>query len=252
MITPTTQGAIYTNKELKFMRSHQGVLSYENNITEKLNLKAEIYYQSLFDVPVEQRASSFSMLNTGANFAPIDNDSLQNTGTGFNYGLEITLERTFQDGYYFLFTTSLFDSKYKGSDKVERNTAFNTNYVFNLLMGKEWKLKKNYVLVANIRTSVVGGKYVSPLDFEASKIKGEAVYNETIAYSERQTPYFRTDIKIGYRKDYKKSSLEFSLDLQNITNNKNIFQQTYNRRTNSIATQYQQGFFPVPFVRYTF
>jgi hypothetical protein len=42
------------------------------------------------------------------------------------------------------------------------------------------------------------------------------------------------------------------LDLQNVTGNQNIFSQTYNTRTNSIANQYQQGFFPVPFVRYTF
>jgi hypothetical protein len=78
------------------------------------------------------------------------------------------------------------------------------------------------------------------------------VFIEEKAFSERQQAYFRTDVKIYYRKEYKKSSLEYAIDLQNVTNHQNVFRQDYNRRTNSIVTEYQQGFFPVPFVRYTF
>ncbi|MFM7856891.1 MAG: TonB-dependent receptor, partial [Flammeovirgaceae bacterium] len=90
------------------------------------------------------------------------------------------------------------------------------------------------------------------LNFAASQVRGQAVYNENLAFSEKQDPYFRADFRIAYRKEYKRSTLEFALDLQNVTGNQNIFAQTYNPRTNSIANQYQQGFFPVPFVRYTF
>jgi hypothetical protein len=59
-------------------------------------------------------------------------------------------------------------------------------------------------------------------------------------------------LKLAYRREYAKSTLEFALDLQNLTGHNNVFNQQYNRRTNSVVTQYQQGFFPVPFVRYTF
>jgi hypothetical protein len=59
-------------------------------------------------------------------------------------------------------------------------------------------------------------------------------------------------VKLAYRKEYKRSSLEIAVDLQNVTGNQNIFAQNYNPRTNTIVTQYQQGFFPVPFIRYTF
>jgi hypothetical protein len=78
------------------------------------------------------------------------------------------------------------------------------------------------------------------------------VFIEEKAFSERQQAYFRTDVKIYYRKEYKKSTLEYAIDLQNVTNHQNVFRQDYNRRTNSIVTEYQQGFFPAPFVRYTF
>ncbi len=251
--TQTPNGYIYSNEDLEFTKSHHYVLSYDQNITEFLRIKAEVYYQNIYNAPIEQRSSSFSALNTGADFAPVDVDSLVNNGTGENYGVELTIERFFNKGFYFLTTASLFDSKYKGSDGVERNTAFNTNYVFNFLAGKEFALnKKGNVLAFNIKLTSTGGKYLTPIDLQASSVQKRAVFIRDRAFSEKQDDYFRTDIKIAYRKEYKKSSMEFSVDLQNVTNNKNIFQQSYNPKTNSIATEYQQGFFPVPTFRLTF
>lgn len=251
--TKTPTGVIYSNKDLDFIASNHYVLTYDWNLSETLRLKAEAYYQELSNVPVERNASSFSAINTGVSFGPSDKVNLINRGTGKNYGVELTLERFFSKGYYFLFTTSLFDSKYKGSDNIERNTAYNTQYVVNALGGKEFRVGRNKnFLSLNLKVTTIGGRYLTPLNFAASQAQGQAVYNESLAFSEKQQPYFRSDFRVAYRKEYKKSTLEFSLDLQNVTGSQNIFTQTYNPRTNSIANQYQQGFFPVPFVRYTF
>lgn len=251
--TPTVNNFTYTNKELGFTRSHHGVLGYEFAFDTRTRIKTEAYYQYLFDVPVELRSSSYSALNTGNDFAPDNTDSLVNEGTGRNYGVEITIERSFHKGFYALATASFFNSKYKGSDEVERNTAFNTGYVANLLMGKEWIVgKKKAVLGTDIRLSTQGGRYLTPIDEAASSIKGEAVYDESKAFSERQPAYFRLDLKLLYRRNFKKTALEVSVDLQNVTNNENVFIRQYNRRTNSIVYQYQQGFFPVPTVKFTF
>ncbi len=242
-----------TNRALQATRSQHTVLTYDWNINETLRVKAETYYQRLSNVPIEQRSSSFSALNTGASFVPSDADSLVNNGTGQNYGIELTVERFFSKGFYFLVTGSLFDSKYTAADGVERNSAFNTQYVLNALAGKEWRVgrKQNYI-VLNFKVTTIGGKYLTPIDFDASQAFGRTIFRESLAFSEKQDPYFRTDIKVSYRKEYSKSTLEVALDLQNVTNNQNIFAQSYNPRTNTIVTQYQQGFFPVPFVRFTF
>lgn len=250
--TPGESGPVRTNKDLGFTKSHHFVLSYQNRLTENLLLKIEPYYQQLSDVPVERRASTYSALNMGAAFGPSDRDSLVNSGSGRNMGVELTLERYFNKGYYFLLTTSLFDSKYKGSDNVERNTAFNTKYVLNVLGGKEFRFGTNNILSANIKTSLVGGKYITPLNLAASRARGAAVYDENRAYSLRQSAYFRTDIRFSYRREMRRSTMEFSMDLQNVTARKNIFQQTYNPRTNELVNQYQAPFFPVPYFRYTF
>jgi hypothetical protein len=216
-------------------------------------VKVEAYYQMLDNVPVTQTSGSFSSLNSGADFGLDNEDSLKSKGTGYNYGAEITIEHFLKKGFYFLATGSLINSKYKGSDGIERNTAFNTGHVFNLLVGKEFKLgKKGSILGLNLKVSEIGGRYLTPLDLTASQSEGKAVYVKSLAYSVKQNDYFRTDLKISYKREYRKSTLECSIDLENITNNKNIFNQTYDKRTNRIVNNYQQGFFPVPTFRYTF
>ena len=253
VLTATPNGAMETNKNMGFTKSHHAVLTYDFNITENLRIRAEGYYQYLYDVPVEQRSSAFSVLNTGADFAPSNVDSLVNTGSGNNYGLEVTLERFFSKGYYFLITASVFDSKYKGSDGVERNTAFNTSHVLNVLGGKEFAIgKKGNVLAFNVKSSWVGGRFLTPIDLNATQAAGYAIFDETRAYSERQSDYFRFDVKLAFRREMKKSTMEWAIDLQNVTNHKNVFRNSYNPRTGELVTEYQQGFFPVPYFRWTF
>lgn len=244
---------LLTNKDLDFSTSNHFVLTYDWNISSNMRMKAEGYYQRLSNIPIEPGSSSFSALNTGSSFAPSDEDSLVSHGTGRNIGVELTLERFFSQGYYFLVTSSIFDSNYKGSDGVERNTAFNTQYVLNVLAGKEWALGTNGRFFSlNVKLTTIGGKYLTPIDFTSSRQLGRTIYKESQAFTDKQDPYFRTDVKLSYRKEYVKSTLEVSLDLQNVFNTKNIFSQSYNPRTNSIVTQYQQSFFPVPYVRFTF
>lgn len=251
--TPTTNGIEYTNKNLGFTQSQHFVIGYDNNITEFVRIKVEAYYQMLNKVPVNSYSSSYSALNDGTSFAPSDATNLVNKGTGTNYGVELTFERYFNKGFYYLITGSLFDSKYKGSDGIERNTAFNTKYASNVLVGKEFKLGKSGSTISfNLKSTLIGGKYLTPLDLNASQLYGRAIFNNNEAYTDKQIDYFRTDFKISYKKEFKKSTLESGIDIQNISNRKNIFQQGYNQINNSISTQYQTGLLPIPFVKFTF
>ena len=243
-----------TNKSLDFTKSNQIVAGFESMLSKFTRLKAEVYYQHIFNAPIEQSITSYSALNSGTNFGIDFNDSLVNKGTGNNYGIELTMERFFNKGFYYLATASIYNSQYTGSDGIERNTAFNNKYAVNILFGKEWQIKKqsDNVFALNVKFSRAGGKYTSPVDVLASANSTLTKYDETRAYSIKQPDYFRCDIKLSYRKNHKHFTEEFSLDLQNVTNNKNVFRETYNNRTGTVNYQYQQGFFPVPTYRLTF
>jgi hypothetical protein len=242
-----------TNKDLGFTRSHHLVLGYDRMLTSTLRLKAEAYSQWIFDAPVERAASYYSTLTEGTNFGPTDKGNLVNNGTGRNYGVELTLEQFFNRGYYFLATTSLFNSTYKGSDGVERNTPFNNRYVFNLLTGREWRIgSKNNVLIVNVKLTTAGGRFITPIDPARSAQVRAQIDDVNRAFSQQQTAYFRTDLKFGYRMNRARLTHEFALDLQNVSGQQNVFEQAYNPRTNRLGTSYQQGFLPVPYYRVTF
>lgn len=237
-----------TNKDLDFTRSNHFVLGYDLKLGTSWRTKAEVYYQFLDQVAVDKTPSSFSILNAGADFVFPEAGSLTNDGTGTNYGFELTVEKFFSQGYYGLLTASIFDSKYKGSDGVERNTAFNNGYVVNLLAGKEFKIGKDKrnALTFDMKLTNAGGRYYTPVDLEASQIAGEEILQEDIAFSERYDPYLRLDVKFGYQLNSKKRkfSQQFYIDLQNVTNNENIFQKRYNELTNEVNDVFQSGFFP--------
>ena len=140
-----------------------------------------------------------------------------------NYGFELTIEKFFSDGYYGLFTSSIYESKYTGSDGIERNSAFNGRYALNLLFGKEWSLG-NDKLSADLKVTNAGGRYYTPFDLEVSQATGHSTLKgDSYAYTSRYDNYFRLDLKIGYtlNSSSSKMSHSFALDLQNITNNKN-------------------------------
>ena len=243
---------IETNRGLDFTRAAHGVLAYDNSFATNFRLKAELYYQYIFNAPVKNYPSYFSALNLGADFNSPNVNYLVSKGTGENYGVEITLEKFYSKGYYVLFTSSLFESKYKGSDNITRNTAFNGNYVFNLLGGKEFKINQKHVLSIDVRGTYAGGKRYTPIDLEASKLANDEVRDGNRAYELQYPNYFRLDVKPGYRFNSKRVTHEFTIDIQNVTKNANVFQQSYDIKNQTIKTDYQLRFFVIPQYRVLF
>ena len=240
---------VQTNRDLDFVKSDHYVLGYDVKLASSWRGKVEVYYQDITKAAVEAFPSSYSSLTEGADFV-FDNDrvSLVNNGTGFNKGIEFTLEKFFSEGYYGLLTTSLFESKYTGSDGVERNSPFNNGYVVNFLTGREFTLgaaQKN-TLFFDTRVSFSGGRYFTPINLAASQASGFEVTRDDIAFSEQYDDYFRWDVKFGIKinSKKKKQSHQLYFDFQNVTNRANVFVRRYNRLTNSIDQVDQIGFFP--------
>jgi hypothetical protein len=241
-----------TNRNLDFTKAAHAVIAYDVNLFNSVRIKTEVYYQYLYKIPVRSRSDYFSAANLGADFNSPNLDSLVSNGTGENYGFEITLEKFYSKGYYFLVTASLFESKYKGSDGVVRNTAFNGNYVFNALAGKEFKIKEKHIFALDVKFTYAGGKRYVPIDLPASILANDEIRNGSLAYQPQYDPYVRLDVKPSYKINTKRFTHEISVDIQNVTKHNNIFQQQYDLNTQKIKTDYQLKFFVIPQYRLTF
>lgn len=238
-----------SNGDLKLTKSAHFVLGYERVISNNFKFKAETYYQHLFDVPITTNPDvNFSALNiSDAYFIYSRNYGyLQNKGTGENYGVEFTLERSFSDSYYLLFTSSVYKSNFKNINKQSFSTAFNGNYSANLLAGKEFKvgyLDKN-VFGLNAKVLLNGGKRFTPLNLEASVAEDYPVFYEEQVNSLQAPDYYRLDISATYRINKPKISHLLYLDIQNLTNRQNTRDLFYNPDKNIIETGYYSGILP--------
>ncbi len=248
-------GFVQENRNMDFTRSIHYVLGYNAVVAKGLRLKSEVYYQSLFDIPVEVAPSSYSIVNQGSGFARFFPDSLQNTGTGTNYGLELTLQKNFDKSFFMMLTGAIYNSTYKGSDGVERNTDYNGNFATNFLFGKEFQIGERSTFNIGGAITWAGGRRLGIVDTAASALAREVVFRDS-AYNEFQfRDYFRADIKINYKINAKKVTHEIGLDLVNFLGIKNLLNLTYAPTPDDptrIVENTQLGFLPIFYYRIDF
>lgn len=247
-IVPDANGEMsMPNQDLGFAKARHYVVGYENKLTPNLFLKVEGYYQQLFNIPVENDpASSYSLINQAEGFT---DRALVNAGSGKNLGVEVTLERYFANDYYFLFTTSLYDSRYTALDGIERNTQFNGRFVGNLLFGKEFKLNtkpnRNKVLGFSAKVSSLGPRRFTPINETESVAQDRTVLYEDRAFSEKGDNVFIANLAITYRIDKGRIGQELKLDLQNATNNAGMIGRYYDTTQGKIKEINQLSLLPV-------
>jgi outer membrane receptor protein involved in Fe transport len=219
-------------------------LSFGHRLAKDLLLETELYYQQMFNVPVSTRDSStFSTLNIIDGYVL---EPLVNKGKGKNYGIEISLERYLRNNFYLTLCNSLYQSKYTTLDGIERNTRFNGNYIITLISGKDFVSdNKKKTFGVNIKGIYAGGLRTTPVDLAASQAKGYTVFDEYNAYSLRNPNYFRSDIRVSMKWNKRNLTSTLSLDIQNITNRQNVYNQYFDEDKNKIVYSYQTGLIPV-------
>lgn len=243
----------YTNKDLDFTKSIHNTLGYNFLINKNLRLKIEAYYQYLFDVPVRIPQPEYSSINFGTEYYIERKDSLQNEGTGQNYGIEFTLERYLYRNFYYLITASFFESNYTSTDNIKRSTAYNGKYALNALGGYELTFPKKYVsLIFGINLTYAGGSPYVPFDPKKTVATGRAQYDWDNAYKVNRDDYKRISLRLGVRRNFKKASMETTFDFQYRSDYTSIYQERIDVTTGEIIDTKNMGFYPMINMRISF
>jgi hypothetical protein len=239
------------NKNLGLLKAHHYVLGYEKRFTENLVGKIEVYYQSLYNLPVENNDTSYyATINEGIDYKYVE---LVNKGSGKNYGVEISIERFFDKNFYFLLNSSLFDSKYKSLEGVWRNTRYNNKYIVNILFGKEFKnlgKKQNQTLALNTRFFFEGGQRYIPLIRDsqgnvAVEPENDRYFDYSKAYNYKLDNIFRLNLSVSYKFNKPGATHEIFLDLMNLTNNQARLAEYYDEsKPGKVGYSTAFGFFP--------
>lgn len=238
---------IKAKDNLGLTKAFHGVLGYDWIFAADMRLKAEVYYQKLYNIPVATTPeSTYSILNAVDVWDVIGLPDAVNEGTGQNVGLDLTIEKFFTNQYYFMATGSIYNSTYVPQDGNEYSTRFNGNYQLNLLGGKEFNIgtKGNKTLGINGKFVLSGGNRFTPFDLTASKDAGYGVRDLTKRFAARTPAYYRFDVGLNYRINAKCMTHTIMIDVQNVMNRENVYSLFYNSNTQALDEFTQTGLFP--------
>ncbi|MCH2043240.1 MAG: TonB-dependent receptor [Saprospiraceae bacterium] len=239
-------GGVYRqmNKDLKFNKAHHFVLAYQARILEKLHFGIELYYQRHYNVVVGVHHPIARIGGYDYRFESFD---LNNGGTGNNYGVELILEKVFDRGYYILFNTSIFEANYKANDGVLRPSTFNSRVIVNLVGGKEWQIgkRKASFLGLNLSATYSGAQYYTPLDLQTSIERGMYMSDYTQPNGRKQSPLLFLDFSLVYKLNGKKTNSQFTLQVNNVLNQKPVTGQFFDKENNAEGLFYGTGIIPV-------
>ncbi len=246
----------YPNKNLDFIKAYHYVLSYKGKVFTNHLLRVEVYYQDLFNVPVD--SGSFSVINLRE---LQDLRALTNQGTGQNYGIDFGFERYTDNGLYYIFNSSVYRSLYTAGDGVTRSTAYDNKYNLRFIIGKEYKLKasvskknieKYRSFSWNSNLNILGGQPYTPLDLTTSRIQQETVYNEKLAYSQRGKTLVFLDFNFSYTINKKGRKTVWALQIKNLFSNGQAIFREYDTITDKEIEIKSTAFFPNIYYRLEF
>lgn len=245
-----------SNQDLGFGRSHHLNLLYKFYINQDWFIQTEIYGQYMTDIAISQAPSSLSLVNHGHSAFYPKVSNLVNAGLAYNYGMELTIRKSFSHGYYGSLGGTYFESKYQGSDGVWRDTRFASKYIVQLVAGKEFKIGKHKqnVLTFDLRGIHHGARPFIPIDLASSIANGYEVLDTERAYQERLKPYTRIDIKVGVRFNHRRKRLShyIYLDVINVGMFQNELQRIYNDDVQAVISGDQFGMVPNLFYQLQF
>ncbi|MBL7858232.1 MAG: TonB-dependent receptor [Cyclobacteriaceae bacterium] len=246
-VTYFTQG----NHDLGFTKARHFSAKYQASFRHAIRFSSEVFFQQLFDVPVEVLSgSTFSVLNLMENTVPT---YLIQDGQGQNYGVDVMLEKPFFDQHYFILGGSYYESNYTTGDGKQYSTRFNGNYTLTAVYGKEWvKSTKNRTIGLNTRLLYLGGLRENPVDLAASQAAYETVYDTSSGFSNQLKDYMRIDLKVSFRKNKPGYTRTFAIDIQNLLGQKNEAYHQFDNIQQKVITKYQLGLIPVIVYRIDF
>jgi hypothetical protein len=186
------------------------------------------------------------MLNDVQGFAT---DALTNEGTGQNIGIDLFLERFFDEGVFFILSGSVFNSTFSlPNDDTKYDTQYNSRVAGTFTGGKIFQVNDNTTIETGLKLLFNGGMPITPLLGGAENADGfRPTLDVSRPFSERIDPYFRPDIRIALRKNREKFSYWLALDIQNVINRQNMdgLSYVFDRELDSWRNRYQSALTPI-------
>jgi hypothetical protein len=111
---------------------------------------------------------------------------------------------------------------------------------------------KKRIINLNWRLLSFGGLQEVPINFTASQMSVETVYDYSKGYTKKLDNYLRLDLSLSFVKNKPKSTRTFAIDIQNVTGIENDAYHHYDFTNDMILLKKQLGIIPILIYRIDF
>jgi hypothetical protein len=250
-------GLVAWNERIGLTRSQDVVAGYQFAMKPGLTVRLEVYHQELSDVPVtESRFVGLDGLPPESVVNGWDEAfrfPLTTDGRATAQGAELSVERAFAKGLFYNANVSLIDSRYRSSAGAWYNTRWNTGYMANAVVGREWTRPKDdrvRTWGVSLRVALSGGQRYTPVDWLSRHGFLFMPVPTGDPYSAQLATVHRLDLRVYLKCDRSGPSSAkgrtgmWTLDLQNLLNRRNEAFRYFDQRKGEVVTKYQLGLIP--------
>ena len=204
----------FVNKNADYIQSEHYVTGIEYIPSEATRFTAEVYYKRYSNVPMSIQ-KGISLSNLGADFNILGNEPISTTGKGKSYGIEFFAQQKLTNRLFGIISFSYFRSLYTNTKGEYIRSAWENRQLLTVTAG--YKLKRNWEIGAKLR--IQGGTPYTPYDSALSRLNFMTLGTGVLDYSKLNTlqvnPFHSGDLRIDKKYNFKKSTLDFYLDITN-------------------------------------
>ncbi|MGB0891436.1 MAG: TonB-dependent receptor domain-containing protein, partial [Flavobacteriaceae bacterium] len=217
--------SLVNSSGLKYIQSNHYVSGLDLRPNENIKLTFEGFYKGYKNYPFSVR-NQISLANLGADFGVIGNEQVTSSSEGRAYGFEVLAQKKSYNGLYGIASYTFVRSEFKDKNGVYIPSTWDNQHLLTVTAGK--KLQKNWEIGGKFR--LVGGRPYTPYDTDASSIianydiANRGILDYSKLNSERFKTFTQFDVRVDKTWFWKRFSLNFYVDVQNLFASKTISQ----------------------------
>jgi hypothetical protein len=203
------------NRSMKYIQSNHYVIGSQFLPNESLRITVEGFFKQYNRYPVSIR-NGISLANQGGDFGSIGSEPITSSGKGECYGAELFVQQKLVKNLFYVFSYTFVRSSFSGLNGKLIPSSWDNQHLISTTLG--YKFKRNWQL--GLKYRYAGGLPYTPFYLTASQQNYLLLGTGVLDYSKLNTQRLRAlnqlDIRIDKKFNFKKTSLDLFLDIQNV------------------------------------
>ncbi len=198
----------------KYIQSNHYVAGFEYLPSSTTRFTFEGFYKGYKNYPVSV-LDKISLANKGIEFGAIGNEPIQQDGKGRAYGFEFFAQQKLTEKFFGVLSYTLYWSEFTGIDQKFKPASWDNRHLISATGG--YKLPRNWEL--GIKFRYQGSAPYTPYNLEQSRLNyltlGNGVFDYDKVNTLRLKAFHSGDIRLDKKWNYKKTTFDFYIDVQN-------------------------------------